>query len=68
MMCNLKLLMWEAFTYRAAHPNPLSEKEVEREGEGEGEVAVEREREREAGWLGPRTVGATSDGLAHRWR
>jgi hypothetical protein len=28
---------------------------------------VEGEGEREAGWLGTRTVGATSDGLAHRW-
>ncbi len=26
------------------------------------------EGEREAGWLGTRTVGATSDGLAHWWR
>ncbi len=48
------------------HPNTPSEKEVEREGEGEGEVEVEGERE--AGWLETRTVGATSDGLAHRWR
>ncbi len=35
-------------------------------GEGEGEVEVEGERE--AGWLEARTVGATSDGLAHWWR
>jgi hypothetical protein len=38
------------------------------EREGEGEVEVEVEGEREEGWLGTRTVGATSDGLAHWWR
>jgi hypothetical protein len=39
---------------------------VEREGERGREVEVEGKRE--AGWLEMRTVGATSDGLAHRWR
>ncbi len=29
---------------------------------------LEVEGEREAGWLETRTIGATLDGLAHRWR
>ncbi len=44
----------------------LSWRKAQQELEGEGEV--EAEGEREAGWLETRTVGATSNGLAHRWR